>query len=179
MFDEAKTKVALQRVSDTFGQALRAIHTGRAKPEMLESLSVEVYGQNMELKSLSTIEILDGKFRLQPWDPTARKAIEAAIRSSNLGLNPEVREDAIYVSVPPLTQDTRLKRVKEVGTMLEEAKIRVRKVRHDMLSGINGMEGVSEDIQKSATKRLQALVDECNAQLEQIAKAKEEEILKV
>lgn len=177
--DESKLSKELATVKANFQKRLDGIHTGRPKVSMLENIPVEVYDQVMELKGLTTIELLDGKFRLQPWDPGARKAIDAAIRASNLGLSPDVKDDAIYVSVPPLTEETRKKRVAEVGAYLEDARVATRKVRHAFIEEIDALEGVSEDIQKSSEKTLQLAIDKFNKELEVIAQEKETEILKI
>lgn len=176
---ENKVNEELAKVKSSYQKRLDNVHTGRPRPSMLENIQVEIYGQTMELKGLTTIELLDGKFRLQPWDPSARKAIDAAIRSSNLGLSPDVKEDAIYVSVPPLTEETRKKKVAEVGTYLEDARVATRKVRHDFINELKGLDGVSEDVEKSDEKSLQIIIDKFNKELEEMAKAKEAEILKI
>jgi ribosome recycling factor len=179
VLDEQLVKNSVRKIVDDFQNQLKTIHTGRPKPEILENLKVEAYGQTMDLKSLTSVEVLDGKFRLQPWDKSTIKAIEAAIRSSNLGFNPDSRDDGIYISIPPLTQETRLRRVKEVAQMLEEMRVRVRKMRHDFLDEIELVESVSEDEKKAAEKNLQKHVDEANEELKSVADEKELEIMKV
>jgi ribosome recycling factor len=179
LLSEAELKAELNKVTDSLKFSLKSIQTGRPKPEVLENLKVEAYGQENPLKSLTSIEIIDGKFRLQPYDPSVRKDIENAIRNSNLGLNPAVQQDAIYISVPPLTQETRLKKVKEVSELLEEGKVKARKLRHKFLDDIKKLEGVSDDLKKADEKELQKEIDKLIEELQNVAEEKKAEILKV
>lgn len=172
-------KKDIRKSIESFKETIKGINTGRPRPEMLENLKVNAYSQDMDLKSLTSIEVIDGKFRLQPWDSSVLSAIEAAVRNYGKGLNPQSRDGAIYVSLPPLTQDTRKERVKELNTMLEEYKVSIRRTRHDYNSEVDAIDGVSEDEQKSTKKKIQELVDEANAELDKIAKQKEEELLDV
>ena len=182
LFDRSEFDKEVEEIRSWLQGVFDSIHTGRPKPEMIEKIPVEVAaygGQVMELKALTTIEVLEGKFRLQPWDKSTLKDIEDSLRKANTGLSIEPHELEIFISVPPLTEDSRQKKVKEVNLLLEDARVKVRRLRHDFLDLIGTADGVSEDVQEQSKKEIQKAVDGANKLLDELAGKKEQELLRI
>jgi len=171
-----------QKIKDFFHQKLSIIHSGRVSPATLDPISVEVYGTKLSVKELSTITVPEpAQLLVTPFDKSTLTAIEKAIRESNLGVNPINNGVGLRLVFPPLTEEVRKSRLKEVKKLLEEAKIYLRQERQELLKHKKREkeEGIlSEDEFKQFEKELQEEVDLLNQELETIAKQKEEELLK-
>jgi ribosome recycling factor len=167
-------------VIDHLKSELGGIRTGRAHPSLVESMSVEVYGSLTIMKAIATISAQDSKTLLiQPWDKTNAKAIEKAIQTSSLGINPQVDGGSIRLTMPALTEERRKEYVKLAHTAGEQAKISVRNMRKDELNRLKADESVSEDLQKREQDNLQEDVAETNKEIDVMVKRKEAELLKV
>lgn len=172
-----------QKIHDFLNNKLNTIHTGRVTPATLDHISVEAYGSRMSVKELATISVPEpGQLLITPFDKSVNTAIEKAIRDSNLGVNPVNDGAGVRLVFPPLTEENRKNRVKEVNKMLEEARISLRQHRQDALKDKKHEkdEGLaSEDELKGFEKDLQTEVDNLNKDLEELAKHKEDELMKV
>ena len=162
---------------------LSELRTGRANPSLVEDLQVESYGTMMPLKSLAAISIPEARqILIKPWDKAGLIAIQKAIQTSSLGLNPIVDQDSIRLSLPPLTEERRKELVKTAKQRLEEARIAVRKVREERMKEIDTREKAKE-ISESDKFRMkdetQKTVDEYNKKIDQIGHDKEKEIMTV
>ncbi len=171
-----------QKIKDFLHQKLSIIHSGRVSPATLDSISVEVYGTKLSVKELATITVPEpAQLLVTPFDKSTLVAIEKAIRESNLGVNPINNGVGLRLVFPPLTEEVRKSRLKEVKKLLEEAKIYLRQERQELLKHKKREkeEGFfSEDEFKQFEKELQEEVDLLNQELETIAKQKEEEFIK-
>lgn len=178
-----KAKQQLEQVIALAQDDLGGIRTGRAQPNLVENLKVEAYETTMTLKELASITAPEPhSLLISPWDKTIIKAIEKAVLTSNLNLNPIIDNDLIRIQIPPLTEETRRDLVKLVYQKIESSRRLVRQVRNEIKEGIEGLKGtagVSEDDIKNGLDNLQKLVDEFNRQLETLAQTKEKELMTV
>lgn len=162
-----------------FQNELKQIKTGRANVQMLDGIMVEAYGSRMPLNQVATITVQDATMLLvSPWDKTLVEAIQKAISTSRLGINPIVDANSIRIPIPPLTEETRKMYVKEAQALAENAKISIRQLRKEYMERID-KEKVSDDQGKVAEKKLQLEVDGVNTKIEEVLKAKEEQIMQI
>jgi len=153
-----------------------SLRTGRATPTILDSVQVDVYGSKMSINQVASV-LGEGprSLRITPWDKTVTKAIDSAIRESNLGLSVSVDDQGLRVSFPELTAESRTTLLKVAKQKLEEARIRLRSERQKVLSDLDKGE-MPEDEQTRTKNELQKLVDETNRKLDEFANKKEKEI---
>ncbi len=147
-------KTRMDKAVDDFRKALAATRTGRASVQMLDSVRVEYYDSLMPLNQVATVHAPEAQLiTIQPFDPTALAAIEKAIRTAELGLNPMNDGKMIRVPVPPLTEDRRKDMVKHLHKVLEEHRTAVRNIRRDGNDAIKKAmkdKKISEDEEKRA-----------------------------
>lgn len=176
---ETRMKGAVQNLEDN----LATIRTGRATPALVEKMPVEYYGTPTPLMQLASISVPDPRsLMIRPFDGSSLKTIERAILSSDLGLTPNNDGKVIRLNLPPLTEERRRDLVKVVHTRLEECRVSVRNVRRDLLKDLREFEDekmISEDDLKKGEEELQKLTDKIIAQIEDIGKRKEKEIMEV
>lgn len=162
---------------------LTAIRTGRANPDMVSDIVVDYMGTPLRIKEIAAINTPEPRsIAIQPWDKGALAAIEKAIRESALQLAPVVDGTTVRLNVPPLTEERRKEYLKIVGTKVEEARIRMRQAREDILKKVQAAvkeKEVREDEGHRAKDQLQKLMDEFNGKLEEVASKKEKELTSV
>jgi len=161
---------------------LSRIRAGKANPMILEGIMVEYYGSPTHLNQVANITIPDARtIALQPWEKSMMAPIEKAIMAANIGLNPQNDGSIIKLYLPPLTEERRKELVKKVNLEGENAKIAIRNVRRDVIERIKKeqKEGLSEDLAKDMENRVQGLTDKQIAQVDQICKEKEKEIMTI
>lgn len=179
-----QTKKKLADTTEHFKQELGKIRTGRAHPGMLDGISVEVYGQQMALKAVAGIIAPEAQLlQITPFDGNNLQSIADAIRNNQtLGLTPTDDGRVLRITIPPLTTETRQQMVKVLGQKVEETFITARQIRHDAFHRGEQAEK-SKDISKDDRLRFEKQVDELvakqKAEVEALAKAKEQEIMKV
>jgi ribosome recycling factor len=175
-------KADFEKVHVAFKRELTTIRTGRASPQMLENVQVEVkaYGSSLGLTSVATITAPDPRMLMvNPWDKGTLRDIEDAIRNSGLGLNPSSDGQIIRVPIPPLTADRRNTMTKQVAKMAEDARVRARGVRRDLNDLIKealDAKDITEDENKKALERIQKATDAAIAEIDAVAVAKEKDI---
>jgi ribosome recycling factor len=170
-------KADLKKVEDFLSKGYSELNIGRASPMVLDSVSVESYGQKQPIKNVASVSIEDPKtLRINPWDKSVIKEIEKAIMIADLGLSTAVYESGIRVIFPQLTGETRQKLVKILKDRLEDARISVRKIRQDEIDLLQKAE-LNEDELKRSKDDIQKIVDETNKSLEAIFSKKEQEVL--
>ncbi len=180
----AETKTKLAQATDHFKQEIGKIRTGRAHPGMLDGVMVEVYGQAMPLKAVAGITAPEAQLlQISPFDATNLQAISDAIRNnSSLGLNPADDGRVVRIQIPALTQETRQQMVKILNQKMEDSLITARQIRHE---AFHQGEQAEKDrvIGKDERLRFEKQIDEQVAaqklEIEALAAAKEQEILKV
>lgn len=160
---------------------LRGIRTGRANPALVERLEVEYYGVPTPLMQIATITVPEPRqLLIKPFDPSSLKAIEKAIRNSDLGLTPNNDGHSIRLILPPLTEERRRELVKVVHRRVEEARVAIRNVRRDAIRDLRELEDekmISEDERKRAEQKVQDLTDKYIEEANQLGERKEREIL--
>lgn len=171
----AKAKKTLDFLHAEFG----ALQLGHATPALVENISIDAYGQKQPLKNLASITVEGGQsLMISPWDKSLLAIIEKAIREEpGLGLAPLNDGAGIRLNIPPLTAERRKELTKVVSKMGEEAKVTIRKHRHDSMDAIKKDEDLSEDEQKSSEKELQTQVDQFNKDIDNSTKKKNDDVL--
>jgi ribosome recycling factor len=176
---ESRMKGAVQALEDD----LSGIRTGRASPALVEKLPVEYYGTQTPLMQLASINVPEPRsLMIRPFDASSLKAIERAIRTSDLGLNPNNDGKAIRLNLPPLTEERRRDLVKLVHNRVEEARVAVRNVRRDSIKDLREFEQeklISEDDREKGENELQKITDRFIAEVNAVGERKEKEILEV
>ena len=168
-------KNELKKVEEWLSKEYGSVHTGRATPMILDSISVESYGSYMPIKNIASVSIEDPKtLRIAPWDKNQIKNIEIAINGANLGLSVVSDSDGVRAIFPMLTTENRAKLVKILKEKLEDARISVRQERQSEIEKIGDL---PEDEIKRAKDDIQKCVDEANNNLEAIFTKKEVEVM--
>ena len=174
---EKKMKLAQEH----FRKELSKLRTGRANIHIFEEVKVNYYGQLLPINQVATLSIPDPSLvTVQPWDPTILEAVEKAIRSSDLGLNPINDGRLLKVPIPPLDEERRREMAKKIRKMLEEEKTVLRNLRRESKEEIEEMEEekiITEDEKFDGLEKLQEILDEYVSKLEEMAKVREKEIL--
>jgi ribosome recycling factor len=162
---------------------LSSIRTGRASPALLNRITVDYYGATVPLNQLASFSVPEPRQLLvQPFDKNAISAIEKAIQASDLGITPSNDGNVIRLSFPPLTEERRKELVKVVHQRAEEGRVAVRNVRRhhkDELEKLEREGGISEDDLVRAEKELQKLTDQHVAEIDEMQRHKEQELLEV
>ncbi|SNB68007.1 ribosome recycling factor [Arboricoccus pini] len=162
---------------------LQGLRTGRASASLLDPITVEVYGADMPLNQVATINVPEPRMlSVQVWDRNNAKAVEKAIRSAGLGLNPAAEGTLIRVPLPELTQERRTELVKVAHKYAEQARVAVRNVRRDAMDALKKMEkdgDLSQDEHKLWADEIQGLTDKTIGGINELAAGKEKDILTV
>lgn len=185
MIDEITTETdnGMKKALDSFKRDLQKIRTGRANAAMLDGIKVDYYGTPTPVNQVATVQVVDARLiTVKPWEKTMIPIIDKAIRASDLGINPVADSELVRLPVPPLTQDRRRELAKVVGKQAEEARVAVRSARRDamdMLKDAEKEKQITEDERKKGEKNVQDLTDKYVAQIEDVSKAKEKEIMEL
>lgn len=178
-----KSRVEFERIVLRFKDDLGKIRTGRASSAMVDGLMVDYYGTRSPLKQIASISIPEPRtIVISPWSKDSLVMIEKAIKESDLGLNPSNDGQLIRISVPALTEERRRDFVRVLNQEAEKARVSIRKCREDIWDEIQVLaeEGkIGEDDKFQGKDRLQKVVDEYNALVEEIRQKKEGEIMQV
>ena len=157
------------------------IRTGRATSSMFEQLLVDYYGAPTPVNQLAAVSVAEARvLTIQPWDGSVCRAIERAIQTSDIGINPQSDGKTIRLIFPPLTEEKRKDIVKDVSHMAEEAKIALRSIRRDAMEKLKAMKKdgeLTEDDLKQAEKKTQELTDKYVKQADERSAAKQKEVL--
>ena len=171
---------SMEKAIENSKREFASIRSGKASPNMLDTIRVEVYGQQMPLNQVASVASPDQRTLLvSPYDKGQLKAIEKAIRDSDLGLEPSSQGGSIRVPLPSMNEQRRKELVKVVHKLAEDGRIGVRHARTDARDRLKKMDKTSEDEVKAAEKELQKLHDEHVAKLDALLKSKEAEIMEV
>src|ERR1035441_10399850 len=164
----------------TFQANLASTRTGRASVHMLDQVKVDYYGTNTPISQLAQVSTPEAQLILiSPWDPTVLKEMEKALRTSDLGFNPQTDGKVIRVPVPPMTEERRRDVVKHLNRVLEEHRTAIRNVRRDGNDALKKMakdKKISEDEEKRALEEVQKMTDEEIRRMEELSHKKEIEI---
>jgi ribosome recycling factor len=157
-----------------------SVRSGKATPNMLDTVRVEMYGQQMQLNQVATINAPEPRLLIvTPFDKGQMKIVEKAIREAGLGLEPSTQGAIIRVPLPQMNEQRRKDLVKVVHKYAEEGRVAIRHARTHGREGLKKLNGVSEDDVKHAEKDLQKLHDDYIHKIDELIKAKEAEIMEV
>lgn len=185
MYKEAieKKKPEFEKSIEHFKEELNQLRTGRASSALVEGLLVDYYGVKSPLKQVASVSIPEPRtIVISPWDKGNLVNIEAAIRESQLNLNPMNDGQVIRVNIPALNEERRKELVKILNQKAEDGKIAIRRIREEIWDEIQELEKsgkIGEDDKFIGKDKLQEVVDEYNEKIEEIRKKKEEEIMTV
>jgi ribosome recycling factor len=173
----------MKKAVESFKRDLGKIRTGRANTSMLDGIKVDYYGTPTPVNQVATVQVVDARLiTVKPWEKAMIAVIDKAIRASDLGINPVADSELVRLPIPPLTQERRKELAKVVGKQTEEARVAVRGARRDAMELIKEAEKgkeISEDERKKGEKSVQDLTDKYIAMIEDVAKAKEKEIMEL
>ncbi len=175
---------SLKAVHDHFAGELTKLRTGRAHPSMVEDVMAEAYGVQTPLKQRATISTPEAQqILISPFDPSTVAGISTSIRNNQtLGLNPADDGRVIRIQIPALTTERRQQIVKQLGEKQEEAMIGVRKARQEAMNTVSKAKKdkeIGEDEAARFEKEIEGSINDAKSEIEQMAKAKEEDILRV
>src|SRR5690554_3577345 len=172
---------SIEKATDALRRELAKIRTGRANPDILDSLRVDYYGTPTPLKQMATISVPEPRMiTVKPFDRSTIGAIEKAIIVGDLGLNPSNDGELIRIPLPPLTEERRKELVKVARKVGEDAKVAIRRARHDAKDMIDAFEkdgDVGADEAERSRKELEEIVKNASARVDQIVAEKEKDIL--
>ncbi len=178
-----KTRKKMEDTLSSLKKDLDSISTGRASPNLLDTIRVEIYGQFMPISQLASISVPEAStLSIQVWDRESVKAVEKAITNSNLGFNPAVEGTLIRINIPKLSEERRKDLVKLAKKYGEDKKIALRNVRRDTLDDFKKREkdlGASNDQSHGFNDIIQKITDEFVAKVDQLVDSKEKDLMKI
>ena len=181
VFETAKTKMG--KTVNALVSEYGAIRAGRANPQILDKLAVDYYGTPTPINQLGSISVAEARVLVvQPWDKSVLKAIEKAIQTSDIGINPQNDGSVIRLTFPPLTEDRRKELAKEIQKIGENSKVAVRSIRRDCVDKLKAMKKASEiteDDLKDGEKEIQKITDNFIKEVDDLAAAKAKEIMEI
>ena len=173
----------MRKAFDVFNQDLSSLRTGRANVHMLDIIKVDVYGQKMAINQLANISTPEPRLlSVQVWDQNNVPLIDAAIKKSNLGINPQIDGQLMRIPIPSLTEERRAELKKIMGGLAEKAKISIRNIRReakDILKKDLNDKKICEDEMKNFEKKIQNSTDKQTSELEKQLEEKEKEIMTI
>ena len=162
---------------------ISTLRTGRANPNMLDMIKVDVYGQSMPIEQLATVSVPEARLiSIQVWDKANVTLIDSAIQKSDLGINPQIDGQIIRLRIPDLTEERRKDLIKVLKNIVEKGKVSIRNVRreaNDELKKKLKDKSITEDESKSFEKNIQKLTDLNIGDIEKILTEKEKEISQI
>lgn len=185
MIDDAISELeeSIKKAHDALRRDLSRLRTGRANPDLLESLRVDFYGTMTPVSQMATVTVPEPRLlAVKPWDKSQVKPIEKAIMESSLGLNPQTDGDLIRIPLPMLTEERRKDLVKLARRHGEDCKVAIRKARHgakDVLDALQEEGAASEDDCDRGRKRIEEVVQAGQAGTDDIVSKKEADIMEV
>lgn len=182
-FNENNYSSKMDKSIQSFKKDLSTLRTGRANPNMLDTIKVDVYGQLMPIDQLGTVSVPEARLiSIQVWDKSNVNAIDSAIQKSELGINPQIDGQIIRLRVPDLTEERRKDLIKILKGMGEKSKISIRNIRreaNEVLKANLKNKTISEDESKKFEKNIQKLTDSNIENIDKILAEKEKEILQI
>ena len=169
----------MDKTIESYQRELNTVRTGRANPNLLDSIRIDYYGVLTPIKQISSISVPEAsQLYIKPFDRSCLKAIEVAIATSELGLNPQGDGVGIRLMIPKMTEERRRELVKQVGKMQEAAKVAIRNVRRDLNEAIKKL-GLPEDEEKGWLEDSQKYTDEYIAKIEKLTAEKEKDLMTI
>lgn len=178
-----KAEEKMQKTLHVLSSDFAAVRAGRANPAVLDKITVDYYGTATPIQQLAAISVPEARvLMIQPWDKSSLKAIEKAILTSDIGINPNNDGAAIRLTFPPLTAERRNDLAKEIAKMGEESKVALRSIRRDVIDKIKAMKKagtLTEDDVKDGEKEVQKLTDKYVKDVDTMVDKKKKEIQEI
>ena len=183
MFDEKSHSLKMDKAIEVFSKELSSLRTGRANAAMLDLVKVDVYGQQMPINQVGSITTPEPRMiNIQVWDQNNVNLVDAAIKKSELGLNPQIDGQLIRLPIPELNEERRIELKKLIKSMGEKCKISIRNIRRDAneeLKKLLKSKEIGEDEEKSFEKNVQLITDKHIAIGDEKISTKEKEIMTI
>ena len=183
MFDEKSHGIKMDKAIDVFSKELSSLRTGRANASMLDLVKVDVYGQQMPINQVGSITTPEPRMiNIQVWDQSNVALVDAAIKKSELGLNPQIDGQLIRLPIPELNEERRTELKKLIKSMGEKCKISIRNIRRDgneELKKLLKSKEIGEDEEKSFEKNVQQITDDHIKIVDDKVSSKEKEIMTI
>jgi ribosome recycling factor len=180
---QQQLKSRMEKAVEDFRANLASTRTGRASVHMLDQVKVPYYGSDMPLNQVAQVTAPEANLILiQPWDPTILGDIEKALRTSDLGFNPQNDGKIVRIPVPPMTEERRKEVVKHLNKTLEDHRTAVRNIRRDgneLIKKSAKDKKISEDEEKRSLEEIQKLTDDEIRRMEEMCRNKEREVLQI
>ena len=173
----------MQKTYDHLISDYQGIRAGRANPHVLDKLRVDYYGTPTPINQLATVSVAEARIlNIQPWDKSVLTAIEKAIQTSDIGINPTNDGSIIRLVFPPLTEDRRKEIVKDIKKKAEDAKVAIRSIRRDNIDKLKKMQKnseITEDDLSNGEEKIQKITDDFIKKIDDKAKDKEKEVMEI
>ena len=183
MFDEKSHSLKMDKAIEVFSKELSSLRTGRANAAMLDLVRVDVYGQQMPINQVGSITTPEPRMiNIQVWDQNNVNLVDAAIKKSELGLNPQIDGQLIRLPIPELNEERRTELKKLIKSMGEKCKISIRNIRRDAneeLKKLLKSKEIGEDEEKSYEKNVQLITDKHITIVDEKISTKEKEIMTI
>ena len=183
MFDEKSHSLKMDKAIDVFSKELSSLRTGRANASMLDIVKVDVYSQQMPINQIASITTPEPRMiNIQVWDQNNVPLVDAAIKKSELGLNPQIDGQLIRLPIPELNEERRTELKKLIKSMGEKCKISIRNIRRDAneeLKKLLKSKEIGEDEEKSFEKNVQTITDNHIKTVDEKVSLKEKEIMTI
>ena len=182
-FDEKFFSAKMDKSIQSFKKEISTLRTGRANSSMLDTIKVDVYGQQMPINQLATISVPEPRLiTIQVWDKTNVSLVDSAIQKSDLGVNPQIEGQLVRIRIPDLNEERRKDLIKILKNMGEKSKVSIRNIRREGNEDLKNQlknKILSEDECKKNEKNIQKITDQYIVDLEKIQSEKEKEILQI
>ena len=183
MFDEKSYSLKMDKAIEVFSKELSSLRTGRANAAMLDLIRVDVYGQQMPINQVGSITTPEPRIiNIQVWDLNNVQLVDAAIKKSDLGLNPQIDGQLIRLPVPELNEERRIELKKIIKSIGEKCKVSIRNVRregNEDLKKLLKSKEIGEDEEKNYEKKIQTITDDHIKLVDEKVSSKEKEIMTI
>jgi len=183
MFDEKSYSLKMDKAIEVFSKELSSLRTGRANAAMLDLVKVDVYGQQMPINQVGSITTPEPRMiNIQVWDANNVQLIDAAIKKSDLGLNPQIDGQLIRLPVPELNEERRTELKKIIKSIGEKCKVSIRNIRRDANDELKKLlknKEIGEDEEKLSEKNVQTITDNHIKSVDEKVSLKEKEIMTI
>ena len=183
MFDEKSYNVKMDKAIDVFTKELSSLRTGRANSAMLDLVKVDVYGQQMPINQVGSITTPEPRMiNIQVWDANNVSLIDAAIKKSDLGLNPQIDGQLIRLPIPELNEERRTELKKLIKAIGEKCKVSIRNIRREANEDLKKLlksKNIGEDEEKTDQKKVQTITDNHIKLVDEKVSSKEKEIMTI
>ena len=173
----------MQKAQLAFQVEIGKIRTGRANSSFVDGVKIDYYGNETALKHVANITVSDARtIVISPWEKAMVKPIEKAILTANLGLNPVSEANLVRIPIPPLTEERRKEMVKVIKNIAEQARVAIRNIRRDAMTNLKELlkqKEIDADTDHRTQDLVQKTTDKFVQEIDKLAVAKEEELMKV